>query len=136
MDNVALLDRLRQAVDGHDLDGVVDCFSPTYENETPAHPGRGFAGHEQVRTNWSRIFAGIPDIRMEVVATALNGDEIWAELLLAGTRVDGVPQAMRGVIIFRGAGGTFDHARFYLEPVDSGADGVNAAVGRVAEGDR
>jgi hypothetical protein len=136
MDNATLLERLRHAVDSHDLDAVVACFAPTYRNETPAHPGRGFEGHEQVRTNWTRIFAGVPDIQMHVVRTATSGDAIWAELELAGTRADGVAQVLRGVIIFGGSGDVFDWARFYMEPVDSGADGVNAAVGRVVESDR
>jgi len=54
-----LVERLRQSVDAHDLDAVVACFTDDYRNETPAHPGRGFEGREQVRTNWQRIFAGV-----------------------------------------------------------------------------
>lgn len=41
---LALVHRMQQAVDHHDLDAVVDCFTPDYRNETPAHPGRGFEG--------------------------------------------------------------------------------------------
>src|SRR5690348_382447 len=49
--------RLQQATESHDLDALVDCFDPGYRNETPAHPGRSFEGVEQVRANWSQIFA-------------------------------------------------------------------------------
>ena len=95
-----VIERLRQATNAHDLDAVVECFAETYHNETPAHPGRGFVGREQVRSNWERIFAGVPDIRAAVLRTAVDGDVVWSEWEMAGTRRDGVPHVMRGVIIF------------------------------------
>src|SRR3954454_23508040 len=129
----AWVDGLRQAVDAHDLDRVVACFAPDYVNETPTHPGRGFSGREQVRTNWSRIFAGLPDITAEVVRTAVDGTAVWSEWEMRGTRPDGVRQVLRGVVIFEVVDGVATHARFYLEPVDAGEGGVDAAVGRVVE---
>src|SRR4051812_40894700 len=49
---LALVDRLVQATNDHDLDGLVACFAADYENATPAHPARSFRGREQVRRNW------------------------------------------------------------------------------------
>ena len=92
---VASIERLRQAVNAHDVDAVVGCFTANYRNETPAHPGRGFTGTAQVRLNWSRIFAGIPDIEAEVVQTSVVGETIWSEWDMHGTRLDGTPEAMR-----------------------------------------
>jgi ketosteroid isomerase-like protein len=127
----AFVERLRQATNDHDLDAVVECFTPDYRNETPAHPGRGFEGREQVRTNWQRIFAGVPDITADVLGSAVDGDSVWSEWEMRGTRPDGQPHVMRGVIIFGVAGSQAATARFFLEPVDEGEGGVDAAVGKV-----
>jgi ketosteroid isomerase-like protein len=127
---MAVVERLRQATNAHDIDALVDCFADTYRNETPAHPDRGFVGRDQVRTNWERIFGGVPDIRAEVLGAVVDGDTVWSEWEMSGTRRDGQGHVMRGVIIFGVADERFSWARFYLEPVDSGDD-VNAAVGRM-----
>src|SRR5215213_6183432 len=111
------VDRLRRAVDAHDLEALVDCFGVDYRNETPAHPGRGFTGREQVRANWQRIFIGVPDVTAEVLRTA----------------VDGARHLMRGVIIFGVADGRAAWARFYLEPADPREGGVDAAVSTLLE---
>ena len=129
-----LLERLRSAVDDHDVEAVVVCFTPDYRNETPVHPARSFDGQEQVRKNWTRIFARIPDVTARVLRTAVNGDAVWSEWELGGNGPDGVPQRLRGVIIFGMRGERFAWARFYLEPVDASASGVDAAVSRLVEG--
>lgn len=79
MDTSEVLQRLVQATNAHDVDTLVDCFAPGYRNETPAHPERGFRGHEQVRRNWTAIFAAVPDITAQVLATAVDGNSIWTE---------------------------------------------------------
>lgn len=130
----AVIERLRKAVEDHDLDTLVSCFAENYRNETPVHPGRGFEGREQVRTNWQRIFAGVPDIRAEVLRTAVDGDVAWSEWEMRGTRLDGVAHLMRGVVIFEVAGDQATSARFYLEPVDAGDDGIDGAITRAVGG--
>lgn len=128
-----LLERLRRAVDAHDIEAVVTCFAPDYSNETPAHPARGFTGAEQVRTNWTRIFAGLPDIKATVKRSTVDDDVVWSEWELDGHRVDGTQQILRGVIIFGATDEGFAWARFYLEPVDEGDGGVNAAVRTIVD---
>lgn len=123
-------------MDAHDLDALVACFAPDFRNETPAHPGRGFSGSEQVRANWGRLFAGVPDITARVVRTAVDDDVVWTEWEMAGTRVDGTPQQLRGVIIWGVSGDRLDWSRFYLEPVDAGEDGVEGAIGHIAGANR
>jgi ketosteroid isomerase-like protein len=124
----ATLDRLLRATNDHDLEALVDCFAPDYRNETPAHPARGFDGREQVRKNWEQIFTFVPDIHAAVLRRAADGDTIWSEWEMSGTRRDGSPHLMRGVVIFGVRDDRASWARFYLEPVlDDGAD-VNAAV--------
>ncbi|HKY15287.1 MAG TPA: nuclear transport factor 2 family protein [Microthrixaceae bacterium] len=136
MDSNELVERLRQAVDAHDIEGVVACFANDYRNHTPAHPARGFEGREQVRTNWTRIFAGVPDVSATVLRTTADGDVVWSEWELAGHRPDGVRQVLRGVIIFGTSGDQFAWARFYLEPVDGGEDGVDGAIGQIVGAER
>jgi ketosteroid isomerase-like protein len=125
------LDRLSGAVNAHDLDGVVACFHDDYRNDTPAHPGRGFVGAEQVRKNWTMIFGGLPDMKSTIVSHVVDGDTVWSEWEMAGTRPDGVASMMRGVVVFGIRDGRAAWARFYLEPVDAGDGGVDAAVAKV-----
>lgn len=122
-----LVNRLRRAVTDHDLDGVVTCFAVDYRNETPAHPSRGFLGRDQVRRNWQQIFAAVPDITAEVLRCSVDGDTAWSEWEHRGTRADGSPHLMRGVVIFGVTDGLAAWARFYLEPVrDDGMDSDRA----------
>jgi len=127
---VAVIERLRAATSDHDLEGIVACFSDDYINETPAHPARGFAGPEQVRTNWARILGAVPDLSASVVRAAIDGDTVWTEWEMRGTRPDGSAHLMRGVIIFGVREDLLCSARFYLEPVDEADVGVDEAVGR------
>lgn len=127
----AVIVRLAQAVNDHDLGALVACFGDHYVNETPAHPERGFRGSEQVRRNWTSILAGVPDLRARVLRTAVDGDTVWTEWEMWGIRRDGADFLMRGVVIFGVAETTVAWARFYLEPVQRSSGDVDAAVGRV-----
>ena len=124
----AVLERLLAATNRHDLDALVDCFAPDYVNETPAHPARGFVGQDQVRRNWEQIFAFLPDISARVLRSRADGNTVWSEWEMTGTRRDGSPQDMAGVIIFGVRDGRFGWARFYLEPVEAGGVDVDGAV--------
>jgi ketosteroid isomerase-like protein len=123
-----MVDRLLLATNRHDLDAVVACFAEDYENVTPVHPARGFSGRAQVRQNWEQIFAFVPDLRAEVLGSVVDGDTVWTEWEMTGTRRDGTRHQMRGVVIFGVRDGVARRARFYLEPVDEGAGTVDDAV--------
>ena len=131
----AVIDRLIHAVNGHDLAGLVSCFADDYVNETPVHPLRGFTGSDQVRTNWTQIFAGVPDIEAAVLRRAENDDRVWTEWEISGTRSeDGGPFLMRGVVIFGISGEVISSARFYLEPAEEASGDVDAHTRRVVTG--
>lgn len=132
--NTQVIDRLVRAVNDHDLEALVACFAPDYRNETPVHPLRGFQGNAQVRTNWTQIFAGVPDLRAELPRTVRDGDRVWTEWDLAGTRTDGTAFGMRGVVIFGVTDDAIASARFYLEPVEVESGDVDAHTRRVLEG--
>ncbi|MDQ3766412.1 MAG: nuclear transport factor 2 family protein [Actinomycetota bacterium] len=127
----SVIDTLVDAVNRHDLEALVACFNDGYVNETPAHPQRGFRGNEQVHRNWTQIFAAVPDIRARVPRIAVNDDAMWSEWEMSGTRRDGTPFRMAGVVIFGMRDTKIASARFYLEPVDQDSGDVNAAVSRV-----
>lgn len=120
--------RLEKATNDHDLDALVDCFASGYRNETPAHPDRSFQGTEQVRANWRQIFEFVPDVRSRVLGQAVDGSDVWSEWEMSGTRRDGTPHLMRGVIVFGLDGDRAVSARFYLEPVEQDGTTVDDAV--------
>src|SRR5689334_16012916 len=127
-DALMWLDRLEKATNDHDLDALAACFADDYENVTPAHPSRGFVGRDQVRSNWEQIFQFVPDVRVAVVATATDGETVWSQWEMRGTRRDGSAHHLAGVIIFEVAGDTAHRATFFVEAVDESPDSVDHAV--------
>ena len=119
---------LAGAMNAHDIDAFVSLFAPDYDSQQPVHPDRAFVGRDQVRANWSAVFAGVPDFRAELVATAVEADTLWSEWRWRGTHEDGSRLDMAGVIVFGVEGGRLAWARLYVEPVESGGEGINAAV--------
>ncbi len=122
--------RLCKATNDHDLEALVDCFAADYRNEAPAHPARGFTGREQVRANWRLIFDGVPDVHAEVLRQHADGETLWTEWEMGGTRRDGSAHLMRGTIIFGVRQGRSRWARFYLEPVEEAAGTIGETVRR------
>jgi ketosteroid isomerase-like protein len=125
-----VLERLAGATNDHDLDAIVACFAPDYRNETPAHPERSFTGNDQVRRNWEQILAFVPDISAEVIRSAVDGDTVWSEWEMRGTRRDGSAHCMRGVMIIGVVDELISWMRFYLEPVEIASGDVDTAVSR------
>jgi len=116
--SLAVINRLLEATNKHDLESLAACFAPGYVNETPAHPTRGFTGRDTIRSNWEQLFTGVPDIKAHLLSHSVNGSTIWTELQLKGARRDGTPHEMTGVIIFGVDEDIISSARFYLEPVE------------------
>ncbi len=85
----AVVERLLAGINAHDLEAMVALFADDYVNEWPAHPQRGFRGSQQVRRNWGQIFAGVPDLRARLPRMTVDGDTVWTEWDIAGTRRDG-----------------------------------------------
>ncbi len=123
-----IIDGLLDATNRHDLDALTACFAPGFANETPLHPARSFTGRDQVRRNWGQIFAGVPDLQARILRRVIDGDTVWSEWEMTGTRRDGSAHLMRGVMIFGAADGALAWIRFYLEPVEEGGMGIDQAV--------
>ncbi|MFL6205728.1 MAG: nuclear transport factor 2 family protein [Acidimicrobiales bacterium] len=119
-----VMERLGAAMNAHDLEAFVSLFSADYQSEQPAHPNRAFRGADQVRDNWTAVFAGVPDLVAELLTSANIGDGVEiGEWSWHGTHTDGSDFAMRGVIVAGVKDEQIGWARLYMEPVErSGPD--------------
>ena len=133
----AAIERLQAAINAHDLDAMVACFAPDFVSTQPVHPSRDFKGSEQVRQNWSVIFAAVPDLRATLRQTAVSGNVVWAEWEWSGTRRDGQPHEMRGVTVQGVADDRLSWTNFYMELVETGGvdvmESIRLAAGVAAE---
>ena len=127
-DPVAVIERIRQAINRHDLEALAECFAPNYRSEFPTHPDRAFGGHAQMRANWGRIFNTVPDIEAIVVRTATHAGTVWVEWEWSGTGADGAPFLQRGVTIHGVQGGRTEWVRLYMEPVQQSGPGIGVAL--------
>jgi hypothetical protein len=123
-----IAERLAAAMNAHDVDAFAACFASDYDSVQPAHPDRAFTGKEQVRKNWTEVFAGVPDFRAELAGASADGDTLWTEWRWTGTGLE-----MAGVIIFGIRGGLIASARLYVENVEHG-EGIEGAVREMTEG--
>ena len=123
-----ILERLTEAQNLHDAERFASYFTDDYQSDQPAHPGRAFSGREQVLENWSSVFAGVPDLRAELVASCRDANVEWGEVDWWGHYTDGSPFAMRGVIIATIRDDLIAAARLYVEPVEQSGAGIEAAV--------
>ncbi|MET0838809.1 MAG: nuclear transport factor 2 family protein [Marmoricola sp.] len=123
-----LLEQLRDATNSHDAPRLASLFAEGYHSVQPLHPGRAFVGRAQVLENWSSVFVGVPDFTSELVASSVDGDTEWGEWTWHGHHADGSLFAMRGVTILVVRDGLITEGRLYMEPVDVGGGGIDAAV--------
>jgi ketosteroid isomerase-like protein len=127
-----VLTRLEAAMNEHDLDAFLACIHPEYRSEQPVHPERGFGGRDQVEKNWAAMFSGIPDLRAEVLASAVDGETVWTEWRWTGTRADGSSVDMRGVTLFRAEDGLIVSGRLYMEEVEQAGADIDETVERLS----
>lgn len=132
---LAAIERLRSAMNNHDLEALVACFSDDCVSEHPCHPDRSFTGADQVRRNWMQILVGVPDLRATLVSSHADVDRVWCEWEWSGTRRDGAPHLMRGTTITTvDQQGLIANTRFYMEPVSRDGVGVDAQIRQVMQG--
>ena len=115
---ILLLERMRAALDAHDLDTFVGFFRDDYVGERPRHPGSPMSSREDVRRNWEEVISDVPDLRVDVPAAVEDGNTIWSEWRAYGTARSGATLELRGVIIFGIQGDQVAWSRMYMEPVE------------------
>jgi ketosteroid isomerase-like protein len=125
-------ERLQRAMNAHDLEAHLSCFHEDYRSEQPVHPARTFTGRDQVRDNWSKLYASIPDFRADVLRLAVAGDTEWAEWRWAGTKEDGTPLDECGVTIVGIRDGRIAWGRLYLEETEQEGADIDETVRKMA----
>jgi hypothetical protein len=128
----SVFERLVDAQNAHDAVAMASCFAVDYRSAQPVHPGREFIGRDQVQTNWSSMFTGVPDFHVELVASARDGDVEWGEFDWQGHHTDGSIFAMRGVIVATVRHDLIAEARLYFEPVEAGDESIDEAVSQLS----
>ncbi|MEU5517287.1 nuclear transport factor 2 family protein [Streptomyces griseoaurantiacus] len=111
------LQSLRDAINSHVPERIAACFTDDYVAERPLRPAEGFIGSGEVAANWTKILAGLPDLHVEILRHAQNGDESWSEWEYRGTAPTGATVLLRGPVILTTRDGRIAWARFYPDPV-------------------
>ena len=119
----AVVERLREAMNGHDPDAMLECFDPDYRSEQPAHPNRGFGGKDQVHKNWSNMFESFPDFKAEVLKHTSEGDTSWSEWHWSASGMQ-----MAGVIVMGTKDDRISWARLYMEPIEEAGQDIDEAM--------
>jgi ketosteroid isomerase-like protein len=132
---MSVVERLDAAFKARDIEAMVALFAPDYDSVQPTHPDRAFVGREQVRENWSAVFAGVPDFTSELLRRCDDGDTVWSEWRWRGTQAEGGMLDMAGVIVMGIRDDLIAWARLYMEPVEQAGAGIEAAVQRMTGDD-
>ena len=126
---LAVIERLLEALNRHDLDAFVACFASDYRSEQPLHPDRAFQGRDQVRQNWAAVFAGMPDVQWDLLRSAVSGDVVWIEVSGRGTRLsDGAHVALGGVLINQVQNEHIVSARIYFDEIAAAGAGIDSSI--------
>ena len=124
-----LMNRLLAALNAHDLDAFVGCFTSDYRSQQPAHPNRAFEGRDKVRENWTSVFAGIPDFQAELLTSETTEHDVEiGEWRWWGTYSDGTPFAMQGVTVMGVEGKHIAWGRLYMELIEQDGGDIDAMV--------
>lgn len=75
----SVLLKVEAAINAHNIDAFVNCFAPDFEGEHPVHPERNLIGAEQVRKNWTALFAQVPDLQAKLITHTIAGELGWSE---------------------------------------------------------
>jgi ketosteroid isomerase-like protein len=81
-ENTQLVRRVFDAINAHDLDALGELWAPDGVERFPDATCSGFA---EIRAHFEGLFAALPDFHMDVVATAEEGDAVFARWRLTGT---------------------------------------------------
>jgi ketosteroid isomerase-like protein len=105
-DKLAVLERMLDGFNRHDLDAIMALFVADCVFESPRGPerwGRRYEGKDDVRDGLGARFRGIPDVQYEGRGDFVAGDRGVSEWTLTGTTVEGESVEVHGCDIW-----TFD----------------------------
>lgn len=127
----SIVERMREALNRHDLDAFLECFDENYQSEQPIHPNRGFGGKEQVRKNWSSMFESFPDFEAQLLRHATDEGTAWSEWHWRATGLN-----MAGVVLMGVEDDRIAWARLYMEPVEERGENIDEAMRTITGGGR
>ena len=73
---MCVVKQLPDAMNAHGPQAMLDSYPRGPSSEQPVHPGRGFAGREQVRANWSTIFDAVPIFAADLVNVSRDDHQV------------------------------------------------------------
>jgi hypothetical protein len=88
----------------------------------PQRPGRGFKGREQELKNMRFLFETYPDLYVQLLRKARSGSEVWTETAI---KASGLNMAVVAIWSIDGDTDTLLGGRFYSEPVQNDAPGID-----------
>jgi len=102
-DRLAVLERMVDGFNAHDLDAIMSLFTEDCVFESPRGPqawGRRFEGQGAVREGLGARFTTIPDVHYGDGSHFVSGDRGVSEWTLTGTTTDGIRLNVRGCDIW------------------------------------
>lgn len=108
-----VLQGILDAFNRHDLDAILEHFTPDSVFQSPRGPdpwGTRFEGLDEVRQGLAARFEGIPDVHYEGHADFVAGDRGVSEWTITGTTVEGDRIEARGCDLW-----TFDGDRIAVK---------------------
>ncbi len=115
-----LIDRFAATLSAHDIDAFAALFADAYVNHqssAAAHPPAGIAPKQATVGFFAARLKGLPDLRVTIEASVVNGDMAAASFVYEGTQSG----------VYLGVPPTGRHLRF------TSCDIFRAADGRIAE---
>jgi steroid delta-isomerase-like uncharacterized protein len=103
LSDAQVLERVLDAFNRHDVDGIMEFFAEDCVFETPRGPepwGRRLRGKEQVRKGFEARFAGIPDIHYGKDRHWVSGNRAVSEWTITGTDTSGERVEVQGCDLF------------------------------------
>lgn len=119
---VAMLERLLDAFNAHDLDAVMGFFVDDCVLEMPRGPnpwGQRYRGRDRVREGLAGRFAGLPDVHYGDARHWVSGSRGCSEWLVTGTTTDGKRIEARGCDLFEFRDGKIARKDSYWKLVES-----------------
>ncbi|MGB1110114.1 MAG: nuclear transport factor 2 family protein [Gammaproteobacteria bacterium] len=101
--NAAVLQRLFEAFNRHDIDGVLDCMTEDCVFFPAAGPeafGTRLEGHDALRQAFTGVWGGIPDVQWENCSHYADGDLGLSQWTFTGTNANGGRIEVNGCDIF------------------------------------
>jgi hypothetical protein len=111
-----IVTRFQQAINQHDLDGLLCCLHPQYREEKPLFGESGLLGREQIRQQWQKLFARVPDLQADADRWAVHDETVWTQWCWHGRESSGDYFELSGTTLFGVETDSILWGRFSLLP--------------------